>query len=249
MDMYNGSKYLEIMKTFVRDEELLFILNNSVLSIELTGSLSGYDTVSNAIFNLSKDAYIKFVNNRNYENIINELLVKIIPSGDRIEIREVIYNFDEELQVIPNSEPKKVYDVFISHASANKTEYVNDLVTELNKYKNIKIWYDTQNIDWGDDQVKEIYDGLEKCEFGIVIITKEFMEREWTNKELETLLSRQNNSGQKLILPILHNISISDYFDKYPKLKNIFALDTSKFSIQDICIKFVDILLDRLKKH
>ena len=54
------------------------------------------------------------------------------------------------------------YDVFISHAHANKNEFVDSFTKGLSKL-GINIWYDTTSIDWGDSQKKQIYNGLQKC--------------------------------------------------------------------------------------
>ena len=41
------------------------------------------------------------------------------------------------------------YDVFISHASEDKTPFVEELVKALQD-KDVKVWYDSLNIAWGD---------------------------------------------------------------------------------------------------
>lgn len=50
----------------------------------------------------------------------------------------------------------------------------------------------------------------EKAEFAIIVISENFFDREWTEKELNEFLNRQNRNGQKLILPIVHNITNED---------------------------------------
>ena len=48
------------------------------------------------------------------------------------------------------NDPLYQYDVFISHANANKGEFVNALEMSLQRL-GISIWYDANKIDWGDN--------------------------------------------------------------------------------------------------
>lgn len=99
------------------------------------------------------------------------------------------------------------YDVFISHANKDKEGLIDELYESLNRL-GIKIFYDKESLIWGDEWKKQILNGVSKAEFAIIVISKNFFDREWTEKELTQFLNRQNKNGQKLILPILHNISM-----------------------------------------
>lgn len=149
---------------------------------------------------------------------------------------------------VANQQKKEqpLYDVFISHANADKESYVGDLKTSLDKLK-IKIFYDKDTLEWGDDWKKVILEGVAKAEFAIIVISKNFFGREWTEKELNEFLNRQNHNGQKVILPILHNITVSELQEKYPSVANIQALDSSKYSCDEIALKFAAQLIKRLK--
>ena len=141
------------------------------------------------------------------------------------------------------------YDVFISHAHANKIEFVDSLKKCLDNL-GINIWYDTTHIDWGDSQKKQIYDGLQKCRFGIVVISPEFLGREWTEKELNELLQRQNESGQKVVLPLLYHYTIDEMKERYPGLADFNAkVLSSNDDIKDIVIDFARILIHALKNE
>ncbi len=41
------------------------------------------------------------------------------------------------------------YDVFVSHAWEDKESFADEFVKELNKL-NLRVWYDTSQIKWGD---------------------------------------------------------------------------------------------------
>lgn len=138
------------------------------------------------------------------------------------------------------------YDVFISHANNDKTEYVDELKESLDKLK-ISVFYDTDSLEWGDDWKRRILEGVQQAEFAIIVISNNFFDREWTEKELTEFLNRQNRNGQKVILPILHKITVQQLRDKYPSVADIQALDSSKYSCDEIALQFAAQLIKRLK--
>ena len=79
------------------------------------------------------------------------------------------------------------------------------------------------------------------------MISENFFGREWTEKELNEFLNRQNKNGQKTILPIIHNISAEQLKVKYPDISEIQALDSSEYSTDEIALKFAEQLIKRLK--
>ena len=134
------------------------------------------------------------------------------------------------------------YDVFLSHASKDKTEFVEELKKSFDKL-GISVFYDTDVIDWGDNWKQKILEGLKNCHFGVIVISKNFFDRTWTEKELKALLNRQNEEGEKIILPILYNVSIEEINKKYKKLSDIQFIDSSVLSVKDITICLAKVLL------
>ena len=139
-----------------------------------------------------------------------------------------------------------MYDVFISHANTDKATYVDDLKKSLDKL-NIQVFYDKDTLEWGDNWKDKILEGVKKAEFAIIVISKNFFGREWTEKELSDFLSRQNQNGQKIILPILHGITVAQLQEKYPAVADIQAFDSSKYTCDEIALKFAAQLIKRLK--
>jgi len=140
----------------------------------------------------------------------------------------------------------KKYDVFISHANKDKTGYVDELCTLIKKL-GINVFYDTDIFSWGDKWKELIYKGTEQSEFAIIVISENFFDREWTEIELKKFLERQNASGQKIILPLLHNISFEDLEQKYPSLCDIQCIKADSYSKEEICILYAKELIKRLK--
>ncbi len=139
------------------------------------------------------------------------------------------------------------FDVFVSHANANKEELVNKLTAALGKL-DVSIWYDANILAWGDNWKLQIENGLKKCRFGIVVISPEFLGRKWPEKELNDLLQRQNETGQKVVLPLLYKLSVEDMKKQYPQLSD-FQARTIKpdDDLRDIVIDFACILIRALK--
>lgn len=85
------------------------------------------------------------------------------------------------------------YNVFLSHASANKINFVEESKQSFDKL-DISAFYDKDSIEWGNNWSQKIKEGLDKCDFGVVIVSKDFYDREWTEKELKSLLIRQSDT-------------------------------------------------------
>lgn len=60
-------------------------------------------------------------------------------------------------------------------------------------------------------------------------------------------MKRQNASGQKVVLPLLHNISLDMLKNKYSILGDIQVIDTTCYSKEEITILFAKELIKRLK--
>ncbi len=186
---------------------------------------------------LEKDGYIKNVTFRGHQYVGLDLTY------------EGLHYFDEKSEVLStNIEPKsrKMYDVFLSHASADKLNYVEDLKQTLD-ILGIDVFYDKDTIEWGDKWKEKIYEGLEKSEFAIIVISEHFFGREWTEEELKNLLERQNAEGQKLILPIVHNITTDELKEKYPAVADIQAIESKDNSYEKIALLFAKQLIKRYK--
>jgi hypothetical protein len=140
----------------------------------------------------------------------------------------------------------KKYDLFISHANSDKNTYVQGLYDALSKL-GISIFYDIDSIGWGDKWKDKILEGTASSEFAIIVISNSFFGREWTEIELNEFLQRQNDSGQKTILPLLFGVSQEQLGEKYPDLADIQCLDTTGLSFDSIAILFAKELIKRLR--
>lgn len=161
--------------------------------------------------------------------------------------------FEDKKKTMETMEPKnrqavsdKEYDVFISHASQDKYVYVEKLYEALKKLK-IRVFYDKEEIEWGDNWKERILRGTQKSEFAIIVISYHFFDKEWTERELEEFMKRQNESNQKIVLPLLYRVSVAKFKEHYPFLEGIHCLTAKENNIDNICIQFASLLIKRLK--
>ncbi len=119
-----------------------------------------------------------------------------------------------------------LWDIFISHASEDK-ESVAIPLSKLLKQKEIIIWIDNQELMPGDSIRRKIDEGLVKSKYGAVILSKYFFRKEWPQKELDALITRER-FGARVIIPIWHEITVEEVASFSAILADRFAIDTSK---------------------
>lgn len=171
---------------------------------------------------------------KSYEKRIDELTAQL-KNNISSNISEVGKSTAEETSL------EEKYDVFISHASEDKESFVRELADTLIEEYNIKVWYDEFSIKWGDSLRKSIDKGLKSSKFGIVVISKSFIKKGWTNYELDGLFQKEMTYG-KTILPIWHDITKDEVQDFSPSLAGRKALNTSMYTIKEIAEELKNIL-------
>ncbi|MGO2393285.1 MAG: toll/interleukin-1 receptor domain-containing protein [Halomonas sp.] len=133
------------------------------------------------------------------------------------------------------------YDLFISHASEDKEEFVRPLAETLENI-GVKVWYDEFTLKVGDSLRKSIDQGLVNSRFGTVILSSAFCSKNWTQYELDSMVAREMN-GHKMILPIWHKITKSEVINFSPALADKVALNTSLQSIEEIAGELAEVIL------
>lgn len=119
---------------------------------------------------------------------------------------------------------EKPYDVFISHASEDKESLVAPLAAAL-RTLGVKVWYDEFELTVGDSLSRKIDHGLAKSRFGLVVISPAFLKKNWPEYELRGLISREI-AGEKVILPIWHNVAHAQVMEYSPPLADKLALNS-----------------------
>jgi hypothetical protein len=118
------------------------------------------------------------------------------------------------------------YDVFISHASEDKEAVARPLAAHLVSL-GLRVWLDEFELTLGDNLRRKIDHGLSRSKYGLVILSPEFLLKEWPNKELDGLVAREEGRD-KVVLPIWHNVSAADILKFSPLLAGRVAVSTSQ---------------------
>lgn len=139
--------------------------------------------------------------------------------------------------------PEPEYDLFISHASEDKDDFVRPLAETLQGL-GLKVWYDEFSMRVGDSLRRKIDSGLRNSRYGTVVLSADFIKKEWTNYELDALVAREMN-GHKMILPIWHKITKTDVMNYSPNLADKIALNTSFSTIEEIAHQLADVVSDK----
>jgi hypothetical protein len=125
------------------------------------------------------------------------------------------------------------YDLFISHASEDKNEIARPLADGL-LARGYKVWFDEFTLNLGDSLRQSIDKGLICSQFGVVIISPNFLNKGWPGYELNSLVQREMGEGNKVILPVWHNVTRSDVAKYSLALADKIAVTTS-FPVEVIC--------------
>lgn len=117
------------------------------------------------------------------------------------------------------------YNIFISHAIEDRHEVTDALCAQLEE-AGIRVWYSGRHIGLGRHLNNEIMEeAIPNSHYCVAIVSQNFLESEWTRKELDAFRKRD---GGETILPVLHNLSAEEVSEKIPKLMDHFAVSTSK---------------------
>ena len=134
----------------------------------------------------------------------------------------------------------KTYDVFISHASEDKNEIVYPLATIL-KNADLSVWYDEFEMKIGDSLRRKIDNGIANSRFGIVVISRDFISKGWTNYELDGIITKVT-TGEQVLLPIWHNITKKEVVEFSPSLADKLARNTAIDTIEDIAKEIIEVI-------
>jgi len=157
-----------------------------------------------------------------------------VPRLDQLRDSVMAANYDAE-QLIP-----KEWDVFISHASEDKYEVVRPLAIALQQL-GLRVWYDEFEVRIGDSLRRKIDQGIAHSRFGVVVLSTAFFAKNWTQHELDGLVTRQVEGGQ-LLLPIWHKITKAEVMAMSPSLADKLARSTTDFTLDEIAAEIADVI-------
>lgn len=134
----------------------------------------------------------------------------------------------------------QTWDVFISHASEDKEAVAIPLRNALVEL-GVTVWLDKTELVVGDSLRRKIDQGIRSSRFGIVVLSKQFFAKGWTNHELDGLVTR-TVAGEQSLLPIWHQITAADVRSYSPSLADKVALSTDVTTIDDMATQIAQVV-------
>lgn len=143
----------------------------------------------------------------------------------------------------PAQSDGQTYDVFVSHASEDKDDFVRPLANALIA-AGLKVWFDEMTLRIGDSLRQKIDKGLVSSRVGLVVLSPAFIKKGWTNYELDGIVTR-SVSGEQVLLPIWHNITKQQVMDFSSSIADKVARSTAVHTIAEIAAEIADLLKSR----
>lgn len=133
------------------------------------------------------------------------------------------------------------WDVFVSHASEDKQDFVCPLAEEL-QTRGLRVWYDDFTLTVGDSLRRSIDRGLARSGYGIVVLSPSFFAKDWPQRELDGLVAREVE-GRKVILPVWHKIDVAGVRLYSPMLADRVAVSSGRGvkQVADVLVAAIDI--------
>ena len=150
---------------------------------------------------------------------------------------------DDEVEAFLYDDYEKEYDVFISHASEDKDDVARPLAEAL-RNNGLTVWYDEFELRIGDSLRRKIDKGIANSNFGVIVISRDFINKGWTNYELDGLITRAVN-GEQTMLPVWHNITKREVINYSPSLADKLARSTTDFTVEEIADEIADLIQER----
>jgi hypothetical protein len=133
----------------------------------------------------------------------------------------------------PDRGMRAEFDLFISHASEDKDDFVRPLASAL-EAMHLRPWYDEFTLRPGDSLRRSIDHGLLTSQAGIVVLSEAFFAKRWPAYELDGLVQLYGGEVDQVagagrgsrIIPVWHGVDAEAVRSYSPSLANLIALDS-----------------------
>jgi hypothetical protein len=170
----------------------------------------------------------------NEVNVVKRLNQELIEQVER-ERREKLEAIQKKAEILTSLDNE--FDVFISHASEDKSDFVEPLSKILTEH-NISVFYDKASIDWGDSIPTKIDKGILQSKICLLVISPNFIRKKWTQREKDAFMMLDD----KKILPVWHKVSKDEVQNFSPTIASIKALNTADNTLEEIAEKLQQVL-------
>jgi TIR domain len=132
--------------------------------------------------------------------------------------------------------------IFISHASEDKEVIIDPLVKCLSENGIKNYWYDRDFIHTGDLPVQQINEGLSRAKIGIIVFSRQYLDKHWTIWEMMVLLTLLITHKIRIIPFLSGSLTYNEVTEMYPILIPL------RIEPLPACDKLVPIIKKNLQK-
>lgn len=130
---------------------------------------------------------------------------------------------------------------FISHDSRDKDGLVRELALEMASL-HCPVWYDEYTLKVGDSLRENIERGLKETRKCVVVLSPNFLSNEgWGKAEFDSIFTREILEKTNIILPVWHNVTVSDVYQYSPRLADKVGLPSS-LGVKELARKLSDVI-------
>lgn len=112
---------------------------------------------------------------------------------------------------------------FVSYAGEDR-EVAEGIARDLSQM-GIPAFYDRDSLQLGDSIVERIHEALTQADFGVLVVSPDFLQKDWPRHETRQLV-RDYIEGRTRLLAVWHNVSSEEVREKQPALADIWAANT-----------------------
>jgi hypothetical protein len=127
------------------------------------------------------------------------------------------------------------YDTFISFATED-SDFATEIALAL-KRNGLRVWFAPISLKVGEKLLDAIEKGLSDSKYGVLLISRSYLEKGWTNYEMDILI-RHSIEKNKTILPIWHGVNKGQIEKRHSGLAGIVAI-TETGNVQSVISKLV----------
>ena len=116
------------------------------------------------------------------------------------------------------------YDLFLSHASEDK-DFTIPLANKLTRL-GLNVWYDNHDLKKSEQLRQDLDNGLKKSDVGLIVLSKNYFIKGWTNLELNAWINQAVYTKRKIIATYL-GVDIYDVISFSPMISTINAFPST----------------------
>lgn len=142
---------------------------------------------------LSDDVVNKWDSFRSYSQI------EVLALLQKISSSKLLHEFFKSVQI---SSTRVTRNVFVSYGGCDR-DFALRLAKDL-EARGLRIWFAEWDIDYGDDVVEEIQNGLEETQKFLIVLSPEAIERKWVRQELSTAFHNALDGKESVVIPVMY---------------------------------------------